>query len=126
MTPAAPPGPPLDGETERRLRQVERLAWWLDEAFAVPGTRWRVGLDGLLGLVFGLGDSATFLAGGYALWVARRLGAPPRLLARLAGNLLLDYLVGLVPLVGDLFDITLKAHRRNARLLRAWAEGRAR
>jgi hypothetical protein len=108
----------------RRLARVERLAWWLDEAFAVPGTSWRIGLDGLLGLLFGAGDTVTFLAGGYALWVGIQLDAPKGLLARMLCNLLLDYLVGLVPLVGDLFDFRIKAHRRNAVLLRAWLEDR--
>ncbi len=106
----------------RRLARVERLAWWLDEAFGVPGTSWRIGLDGLLGLAFGAGDTLTLLAGGYAVWTAARLRAPKALMARMLGNLLIDYLVGLVPLVGDLFDFRIKAHRRNAGLLRAWLE----
>lgn len=117
-----PIAPEVDPRARRKLERIEGFAWWMDEAFQVPGTRWRVGLDGLLGLIFGVGDTATFLLGGYVLYEARQLGAPRSLLARMLGNLLVDYAVGLVPLVGDLADFRIKAHRRNARLLREWLE----
>ena len=106
------------------LDRVDRLAYWLDERFAVPGTNWRVGLDGLIGLVPGIGDTATTLIALYLVVEARRLGAPAGLIARMLGNVAIDGLVGSVPLLGDLFDMGFKANRRNLRLLRRHLERR--
>jgi len=108
----------LDPEEEITLHRVARLAYWLDDRFRVPGTRWRVGLDGLLGLIPGIGDTATALIGAYIVLEAARIGVPKAMLARMLANLGLDYVVGLVPLVGDVGDIAWKANRRNARMLR--------
>lgn len=100
------------------LQRLERFAFLLDEAFRVPGTRWRVGLDGLVGLVPGIGDAATALIALYPIIEAWRHGAPTSLIARMLGNLGVDTAVGAVPLVGDLFDMRFKANRRNVDLLR--------
>jgi len=107
-----PPDPRLD-----RLRWLARL---LDEAFEIPGTGWRIGLDPVVGLVPGMGDVVGGLAGVYALLVAWRLGAPPSLLLRMTANLGLDVLGGAVPLVGDVFDAAWKPNTRNVRLVERW------
>ncbi len=114
-TPATAADVGLDAAT---LRRLERLAHWMDGAFRLPGTRWRFGLDGLLGLVPGAGDSLTALVGAYVVLEAYRAGAPASLIARMLGNIGLDWAVGSVPLLGDLFDFAFKAHRRNVDLLR--------
>jgi hypothetical protein len=103
-----------------RLREVRLVARWLDEAFRVPGTDVRIGLDPIVGLFPGVGDLAMTVAAAYVLVAAWRLGAPAVLLARMGVNLALDALVGAVPLLGDLFDAGFKATSRNARLLEAW------
>jgi hypothetical protein len=105
-----------------RLRSVRALAHWLDVAFTIPGTRWRVGLDPILGLVPGLGDVVGGLAALYVLAVAVRLGAPASVLARIALNVGVDAAVGAVPLLGDLFDAGWRANTRNLRLLEGWLE----
>ncbi len=101
-------------ETRRRL---ERLTYWLDDRFRIPGTRWRIGLDFLIGLIPVGGD----IAGGLmSLWLvneARRIGAPRALIGRMLGNVGIELLVGLVPVLGDLFDAYWKSNRRNLRLL---------
>ena len=114
-TPAAAAGAGLDAAT---LRRLERLAHWMDGAFRLPGTRWRFGLDGILGLVPGAGDSLTALVGAYVILEAYRAGAPASLIARMLGNIGLDWAVGSVPLLGDVFDFAFKSHRRNVDLLR--------
>lgn len=109
---------PSGNEHLDRLRVVARV---LDDLVAVPGTRMRVGLDGVLGLVPGVGDSVTGAVAFYAMFVAFRLGAPPSVLVRMLGNVLLDLLVGAIPLVGDLFDFAWKANRKNVRLVERYA-----
>jgi hypothetical protein len=94
---------------------VKRLAEALDAKFRIPGTRFRFGWDSLLGLIPGA-DLATALPALYILFEARRLKMPKSILSRMVGNILLDTAVGLVPLVGDLFDFVFKANVRNARL----------
>lgn len=102
----------------RRLRAITRV---MDEAVRIPGTRFRFGLDGLAGLIPGVGDALTAGISGYALLAAARTGAPASVLARMAGNILLDTIVGAVPVLGDLFDLGFKANRRNLRILERFA-----
>jgi hypothetical protein len=99
---------------DRTLHGLEIL---LDEAFRLPGTQFRFGLDGIIGLVPGLGDvlaGVLSLAIPLAAWVR---GVPYITLARMAANLGISVLVGSIPIFGDLFDIVWKANRRNYRLL---------
>ena len=98
----------------------------LDQAFPVPYTRYRFGLDALIGLVPGLGDAAGGLLACYALLAAIRLGVPVSVFARMIGNILVDVFVGEVPVLGDLLDITWQANVRNLALLEAWRADPAR
>lgn len=101
-----------------RDRTLHRLEILLDEAFRVPGTGIRFGIDGVIGLVPGIGD---VLAGVLSLiiplaaWIR---GVPYVTLLRMAANLAIGVLVGSIPLFGDIFDIAWKANRRNYQLLR--------
>jgi hypothetical protein len=97
---------------------IELLAHWTDSVFRIPGLGLRFGLDAILGLIPGLGDLATSLASLYILSAAGRYKVPRITLARMALNILLDTLVGAIPLVGDLFDAFWKSNRRNVELLR--------
>lgn len=98
-------------------RRLARLAWLLDSSIPLPGGRWRIGLDPLLGLIPGLGDVLGVLLSSYIVREAASAGAPPSVLARMAFNVALEGLVGLIPLVGDLFDAAFKANQRNVALL---------
>ena len=100
---------------------LERLAWWLDSAIVVPGTRFRVGLDALIGLVPGVGDLIGAALSAYIVAAAARRGLPSSVLLRMALNVGLEALVGVVPIVGDLFDAAWKANQRNVALLRQYA-----
>jgi len=100
-----------------RDQTLHGLAILLDEAFRIPGTQIRFGLDGIIGLVPGLGDVLAGLLSlviPLAAWVR---GVPYVTLLRMAANLGIGVLVGTVPLFGDIFDIAWKANRRNYRLL---------
>lgn len=101
-----------------RIARLEKLATLLDTALVLPGTRFRFGIDGLLGLAPGVGD---LLATGLSLYIvyeAHRLGAPKPVLARMLGNVALDGLIGAVPVAGDVFDVLWRANKRNMRILR--------
>jgi uncharacterized protein DUF4112 len=103
-----------------RIARVDALATLLDTAFVLPGTNVRFGLDGLLGLVPGIGDLVTTLMSLYIVLEARELGAPGHIIVRMIGNVALDGIVGAVPVVGDIFDVLWRANRRNMRLLQDW------
>ena len=96
------------------LRQVSRL---LDSAFLVPGTSWRVGLDPILGLVPGIGDLVSPLFTIGLLWQARDLRLPRVVQVRMIFNVAIDSFVGMVPLLGDLFDFAWKSNDMNMALL---------
>ena len=100
--------------SDNNLRQ---LAHVLDSLIGIPGTRIRVGLDGLIGLVPFAGDLLGGLFSTVIVVGAWSRGAPPALLLRMLANLAIDVTIGLIPLLGDAFDIAWKANRRNYALL---------
>jgi hypothetical protein len=104
------------------IERLDKLAILLDTALVIPGTNLRFGLDGVIGLIPGIGDVVTTALSTYIIYEAHQLGAPRHLLMRMIANVALDGLVGAVPLVGDAFDVMWRANRRNMRLLRRWAE----
>lgn len=114
-----------DRETEARLLSLERLARRMDAALRIPGTRIRIGVDGILGLIPGIGDGLALAPAGYIIWQAHRLGAPPALLARMGVNTGIDVAIGSVPLIGDIFDVGWKSNLRNVDLLRRHIADRA-
>ena len=97
---------------------VERLAHWLDTLFEIPGIRLRFGIDALLGLLPGVGDTASALASIYILRAASEFGVARVTLARMTLNIAIDLLVGAIPILGDIFDVYWKANRKNVELLR--------
>ena len=104
-------------EADPHLRGLRTLARLLDNAVRIPGTDFRIGLDPLLGQLHGAGDLVGGAASAYAILVAARLGASRMVLVRMLGNVLIDALVGVVPVFGDIFDFGYKANARNVALL---------
>ena len=121
----------LSRELERTRNvdsSLERLSWLMDDLFRVPVLGWRFGLDAVIGLVPGLGDTATSLVSFYILVSAVRYRVPKITMMRMALNIALDYLLGSLPFVGDLFDAWWKSNQMNVALLkeRATIDGDAR
>jgi hypothetical protein len=114
------PSRPIPDTRSDALAFYDMLARLLDQAFRVPGTSWRFGLDPLLGLVPGAGDLISAAIGAYGVWLAGQLGAPSSLIARMLLNLFVDTAIGSIPFVGDLFDFAFKANMRNRMLLERW------
>jgi hypothetical protein len=100
-----------------RLAQVKWLASMMDDRFGVPGTKLRFGMDSVLGLFPGLGDVLTSAIALLIVHHAWQTGASKLTLTRMLGNVGVDFVVGALPFVGDLFDFVFKANRKNARLL---------
>lgn len=109
------------GESAIPEIDVELLARWMDGVFEIPGTGIRFGFDSIVGLVPGLGDIITSVVSLYILQVASRRGVPRITLVRMAGNIAVDYALGSVPVVGDVFDVYWKANLKNVELLRRHA-----
>lgn len=111
----------------RKTRErLGRLAWLLDSSIPVPGTRFTIGLDALLGLFPFLGDFIGVMVSSYIFSEAARLGAPKTVLMRMAFNIGIEGVVGVIPLVGDAFDAVWKSNQRNVRLLNTWLDRPAR
>jgi len=104
-------------ETAKLLNRIRKITWWMDRSIQVPGTSWRIGLDGLLGLVPGVGDFSTALVSAYLIHLARKNGISNRDLLRMIGNLAVDLGVGAIPVVGDLIDFMWKSNTKNLRIL---------
>ncbi|GAA4415599.1 hypothetical protein GCM10023187_46220 [Nibrella viscosa] len=110
-----------------RLKQLEYLARLMDAQFRIPGTNIRFGLDALIGLIPGAGDLSTFAVSGFMVSIMARNGASGFVLARMVLNIVIDALLGSVPIIGDIFDVAFKANLRNMRLMREhYVEGRHR
>lgn len=103
--------------TQNEVRQLERLCRILDSAFRIPGTKITFGIDSLIGLIPGLGDAVTAVASGYIVHRARQLGVDKITVLRMLGNIGIDIVAGIVPIVGDLFDVSWKSNTRNLQLL---------
>jgi uncharacterized protein DUF4112 len=97
---------------------LDRLAWLMDDLFRVPVLGWRFGLDALIGLIPGFGDTATSLVSFYILVNAVRYRVPKITLLRMGLNIGIDYVVGSLPMVGDVVDAWWKSNQRNLDLLR--------
>ncbi|MDF0650886.1 MAG: DUF4112 domain-containing protein [Nitrospira sp. LK265] len=109
---------PRDEAREHLIAIADILAKTLDTTIRIPGTSWFIGLDPLLGLIPGIGDVLANLIGTIILGLATRLRLPRIVLARMSLNLLINGMVGAVPILGDLFSVWFRSHTRNAALLR--------
>lgn len=112
----------LPPEEKRKRAGVEPLFRWLalvmDQAISLPGTKLRFGLDPIIGLIPGLGDTISTVISAASLIYAARCGVPKILLARMSVNILVNDVIGLIPGVGDAFSFWFKSNQRNYDLLR--------
>ena len=112
----------LPPEEKRKRQGLEPLFKWLalimDEFVRVPGTNFRFGLDPVLGLIPGIGDTSSALVSAFALIQALRLGVPKVLLARMALNILVNEVIGIIPGVGDAFSFWFKSNARNYEIIK--------
>jgi len=102
---------------QARLKRLRRLAWLIDGVFSLPGTRFRFGLNSIVGLVPVGGDAILGAISLYIVYEAAQLGVPAPQLARMLANVAIEVAGGSVPVLGDIFDMALKANLRNLAII---------
>jgi hypothetical protein len=112
------PNEPVDPEYARLLDEIDRLAETLDRRFRIPLTNVRFGWDPVIGFVPIAGDLVTATLAIKIILAARRLGADKALIRRMAANSATDIAIGLVPIIGTLFDIFYRSNVRNVETLK--------
>lgn len=113
--------PPITSRS--KLMKLQKLTDLMDTAFVIPGTKIRYGFDPILGLIPVVGDTLTTAVAVYIYSFAKRSGVPWRKRMHMLWNIFIDWLVGLVPVFGDFFDVRFKANSRNMRIIMAYANG---
>ena len=115
----------LPPEREHARQDLEPLFRWIallmDNLLRIPGTNFRIGIDPLIGLIPGIGDTGSAMVSAIALIQAARQGMPKTILTRMAVNILLNELTGIIPVVGDAFSFWFKSNARNHRLVQEFA-----
>jgi Domain of unknown function (DUF4112) len=113
-----------DEHIEAALARITMLARTMDSIIAVPGTRVRLGLDAVIGLVPVVGDLISQAVSTYIIWEARQLGVSKFTMARMFANSLVDTIFGAIPIAGDVFDVAFRANMKNLRILQKHLEKR--
>jgi len=104
-------------DTQARLTRLRRLARLIDGAFKLPGTNFRFGLNSIVGLLPVGGDAVLGAISLYIVFEASQLGVPGPVLARMIANVAIEVAGGSIPILGDLFDMALKANLRNIAII---------
>lgn len=104
---------------EQSIHKLEKLSWLMDEAIRLPWGS-RIGLDGIIGLIPGVGDISTMLVSAYIIKEARKHGAPKTLVIRMIAHVGMETVLGIIPVIGDLFDFYYKANMKNIKLLKKY------
>jgi hypothetical protein len=113
-----------DSALPRDLVTLRRFAFLMDEAFVIPGTNFRVGLDAVLGLIPGIGDVIGAVLSTWIIAGALRHRVPARVIVRMVFNIAIDLLFGAVPVAGDVFDFMFEENMKNMRLLEKYRDRR--
>ena len=108
-----------------RLKRMRQLSQLLDGAIVIPGTKRRIGLDPILGLIPGGGDTVSAALSAYIVIEAAQMGLPRAALMRMVTNIAIDTVVGAVPVLGDIFDVFSKANLRNMQIVESHAQAPA-
>ncbi len=104
-------------DQEEIRHRVNALAHVMDASIRIPVSNWRIGIDGIIGLIPGIGDFIGALISGYIIMQAARAGVPAPVMLRMMANVGIELLLGVIPFAGDLFDFAYKTNLRNVTLL---------
>ncbi len=103
--------------TDKDIEALNKLSSIMDRAFTIPGTNIHIGVDSILGLIPGIGDTLSAAVSGYIYTFAKKVGVPWYKRLRMIWNIFIDWFIGLIPLIGDIFDIGFKANTRNVAII---------
>lgn len=109
---------PIGSDPASVLKRIEAVEHMLERSFTVPGTKYPIGLDSIIGLIPVIGDLVTTAMGAYIVWEAKNLGLPKWKIWRMVGNVGFDTAIGLVPLLGDAADLVFRSNTRNLRIIK--------
>lgn len=104
-------------EQLKNLKRIRKIAILLDSAIGIPGTKFRIGLDPILGLIPGGGDVITAGISAYMIYLAARFGLRKKEIGKMIGNVAIETVLGSFPLIGDIFDAYFKSNIRNLEIL---------
>ena len=113
---------PQDEHIQKHLDRIDRFAMVMDAKFQIPNTSIRLGYDALFGFVPVIGDALMVFPQCFLLYEARKLGVSRFVMFRMGLNILIVWIFGSIPLLGEIFDIAFKSNLRNARLIRTYVE----
>jgi hypothetical protein len=105
-------------EYKATIKRLEEFSRFTDSSIGIPFTKFKFGAESLIGLLPVIGDLAGLILSGYVLIEAQRLGVGKRVKSRIILNMLVDFVGGLIPFFGDIFDAMFKANTRNTRILK--------
>ena len=109
---------PIGSDPVSIRKRIEAMEHLLERSLVIPGTKFPIGLDAIIGLVPIIGDLVAAAMGAYIVWEAKNLGLPKWKLWRMAGNIAIDGAIGAVPLVGDAFDVVYRSNTKNLRIVK--------
>lgn len=112
------PRQPTEAEQRAILERLDKFSRFTDSSIGLPFTRFKIGVEAIVGLIPGIGDAVGLAMAGYVLLQAQQAGASGEVKRRMLRNVAIDFVVGLIPVVGDAFDAVYKANTRNTRILR--------
>ncbi len=116
----------IESTHAEEVDKLRNMAQWMDSKFVIPGTSIRFGFDSLLGFIPGVGDTVTLASTLYLIHKAKQYGLPKSAMVKMMWNLFVDWLIGLVPFIGDIFDIGWKANNKNVQIIADYLELNAR
>jgi hypothetical protein len=107
----------IEEQNEERLLRLKLLSNRLDEIITIPGTKYKIGIDPIIGTIPIIGDLLGSIISIYILYSGSKMGLSSRIIAKMSLNIGFDFVLGLIPIIGDIFDMGWKANKRNVKLI---------
>ena len=107
----------IEEQNEEKLFRLKLLSNRLDEIITIPGTKYKIGIDPIIGTIPIIGDLLGSIISIYILYSGSKMGLSSRIIAKMSLNIGFDFVLGLIPIIGDIFDMGWKANKRNVKLI---------
>jgi hypothetical protein len=107
----------IEEQNEERLLRLKLLSNRLDEIITIPRTKYKIGIDPIIGTIPIIGDLLGSIISIYILYSGSKMGLSSRIIAKMSLNIGFDFVLGLIPIIGDIFDMGWKANKRNVKLI---------